>query len=270
MQSRRALRTPFWLPVALVAVLSPCASTAHADGKANAGSEGRLPPLGLSIDPERVDLEQGTLELKTSRPAVRVTLKVLDASGKVLADVEQRFEATAANQPLAVRWHGVAAADVARIEVYAYDKDDYYKGIAITPWSFVVPHEEVVFETDSADIRPSEIPKLQASAKLIREVFAKYRALGPIRLFIAGHTDTRGGQEHNLTLSSKRARAIAGWFRKNGLGLPIAYQGFGEQALKVVTADEVDELQNRRVDYLLGIEPPRFKVSGQVPSWSSL
>jgi outer membrane protein OmpA-like peptidoglycan-associated protein len=267
----RARARSLWpLLVALGLAGMSASSAVHADGKSKAGAESRLPPLGLSIDPERVDLEQGTLELKTSRPAVRVSLKVLDVSGKSLAEVEQRFEATSANQPLTVRWRGVPAADVARIEVYAYDKDDYYKGIAITPWSFVVPHEEVVFATDSAEIRASEVPKLQASAKLIREVFGKYRALGQIRLFIAGHTDTVGSREHNAALSGKRARAIAGWFRKNGLSLPIAYQGFGEQALKVVTADEVDEPRNRRVDYLLGVEPPRFKVSGQVPSWSSL
>ncbi|MET0410467.1 MAG: OmpA family protein, partial [Polyangiaceae bacterium] len=99
---------------------------------------------------------------------------------------------------------------------------------------------------------------------------AKHGSLGTIRLFIAGHTDTVGSREHNLALSSKRARAIAAWFRKSGLSLPIAYQGFGEQALKVVTADEVDKLDNRRVDYVLGLEPPRFKVSGKVPSWSAL
>jgi outer membrane protein OmpA-like peptidoglycan-associated protein len=250
----------------LAAVLT---APARADGKKTASAERRLPSLVLSIDPERVDLEQGTLELSTSRPALRVTLKVLDVTGKVLAEVEQTFEQSA-KQPLAVRWRGVAAADVARIEVFAYDKDGYFKGIAITPWSFVVPHEEVVFETNSAEVRPSEVPKLKASAKLVREVLAKHGSLGTIRLFIAGHTDTVGSREHNLALSSKRARAIAAWFRQSGLSLPIAYQGFGEQALKVVTADEVDRLDNRRVDYVLGLEPPRFKVSGKVPSWSAL
>jgi outer membrane protein OmpA-like peptidoglycan-associated protein len=258
-----------WL---LVLSLGVAAATpaARADGKAKPGSEAPLAPLALSIDPERVDLEQGTLELKTSRPAVKVTLKVLDASGKVLADVEQRFEGTRANQPLTVRWRGVSAADVARIEVFAYDEHEYYKGIAITPWAFEVPHEQVVFATGSAEIRASEAPKLQASAKLIREVFAKYHTLGEIKLFIAGHTDTVGSQQHNLALSGKRARAIAAWFRKSGLSLPIAYRGFGEQALKVVTADEIDQLENRRVDYVLGIDPPRVKASGTVPGWSSL
>jgi outer membrane protein OmpA-like peptidoglycan-associated protein len=267
--TRRGAFWPLLTALALALTGMAAVTQANADGKPKAGSESRLAPLGLSIDPDRVDLEQGTLELRTTRPAVRVTLKVLDVSGKALADVEQRFDASS-TQPLTLRWRGVSAADVARIEVYAYDKDDYYKGLAITPWSFVVPHEEVVFETDSAEIRASEVPKLQASAKLIRDVFARHRSLGPIRLFIAGHTDTQGGREHNLALSARRARAIAGWFRKNGLSLPIAYQGFGEQALKVVTGDEVDESKNRRVDYLLGIEPPRFKVSGLAPSWSAL
>jgi outer membrane protein OmpA-like peptidoglycan-associated protein len=106
--------------------------------------------------------------------------------------------------------------------------------------------------------------------KWIRTAFEKYQAIGPIRLFVAAHTDTRGSKEHNRALSLRRARAIAEWFRQNGLRLPIAYQGFGEQALKVVTADEVDEIQNRRVDYMLSIDPPRFKVSGTVLDWQTL
>ena len=36
---------------------------------------------------------------------------------------------------------------------------------------------------------------------------------------------------------------------------------------KVKTRDEVDEPRNRRVDYMLGIEPPRFKKSNTTPSW---
>ena len=50
----------------------------------------------------------------------------------------------------------------------------------------------------------------------------------------------------------------------------MAYDGVGERALKVKTADEVDEPKNRRVDYMLGVEPPRFKKSGAAPSWKTI
>jgi outer membrane protein OmpA-like peptidoglycan-associated protein len=256
-----------WALAGGVALCIPAVTAAADKAETKAA---RLPPLEVTIDPERVDLDAGQLELRASRPAARVTLKILGTDGKVLGEVEQTFERRRANESLTVRWREVPRESIARIEVFAYDEAGYFKGVAITPWSFTVPHEDVVFETDSAIIRASEAPKLRASSNLIRTTLAKYKAVGPIRLFIAGHTDTRGSKEHNQQLSLRRARAIAQWFRQNGLALPIAYQGFGEQALKVVTEDEVDEAQNRRVDYLLSIDPPRFKVSGNVPAWQAL
>lgn len=239
------------------------------DVSGKGGGARDLPPLDVRIDPDQVDLERGRLVVAASRPIARVTLKVLDASGAVLAQSDQSYVGEQRRTSVTVRWDA-SRGKAARIEVFAYDADEYYKGLALTPWSFEVPHEEVVFATDSAEIRPSEEPKLRASAALIREALERHRELGPIRLFVAGHTDTRGSQEHNRVLSEKRARAIALWFKKSGLALPIAYQGFGESALKVVTADEVDEERNRRVDYVLAIEPPRFKVSGRAPAWRSL
>ena len=64
----------------------------------------------------------------------------------------------------------------------------------------------------------------------------------------------------NLALSLDRARAIAAYFRRKGLTLPIAFAGFGEQVLKVKTPDETDERRNRRADYVIGplSSPPPF------------
>lgn len=230
----------------------------------------KLPPLEVHIDKQRVDLERRQLELRMSRPAGRVELKVYGESGMLLAEVEQSFDGKPAKAPLLVRWSTNSDEPVARIEVFAFDKYDYFKGLALVPWSFSVPHEEVVFETNSAEIRPSEEPKLQASLEVIERALQKHEDLGKISLFVAGHTDTQGEPRHNLQLSRQRARAIAVWFRKQGLTLPIAYEGFGETSLKVKTADEVDEPQNRRVDYVLSVEIPRFKSTGGTPSWKKI
>ena len=62
-----------------------------------------------------------------------------------------------------------------------------------------------------------------------------------MRLYVAGHTDTVGPSAKNRKLSLDRARAIAQYFKKHGVALPIAYAGFGEDVLKVPTKDNVDE-----------------------------
>ena len=42
--------------------------------------------------------------------------------------------------------------------------------------------------------------------------------------------------------------------------IPVLYEGFGEEALAVATADETDEPKNRRAQYILAIEDPAMNV----------
>jgi outer membrane protein OmpA-like peptidoglycan-associated protein len=230
------------------------------------------PPAGdklvVSIDRAKVDLAGHKLEVKMNRPADKVRLKVLGASGAVLAELEQPFNGAAAGTPLVVSWTPKSDETVARIEVWGHDTKGFYAGIAIMPWSVQIPHEEVNFQTDSDVIRPSETPKLEASLKAIGEALAKHKDLGAITLFIVGHTDTVGSPEYNMALSRRRARSIAGWFKSHGIKIPIAFEGLGDAALLVKTADEVDEPRNRRVDYILALEQPKLP-SGKF-SWKGL
>jgi outer membrane protein OmpA-like peptidoglycan-associated protein len=117
-------------------------------------------------------------------------------------------------------------------------------------------------------IRPSEVASLTDSLAKIKQVLqtVQDKGFGTITLFIAGHTDTQGPPERNLDLSRRRAQAIAGWFQQRGLCIPIAFEGFGEGALKKLTHDEVDEQENRRVDYILAVEPP-VVGKGVKPVW---
>jgi outer membrane protein OmpA-like peptidoglycan-associated protein len=252
-----------------LALLSLAPLFLHAARAGEPAAPAQLPPLQVKIDLAEVDLAKGELTLRMSRPAARVTLEALSLSGAVLAEAEQHFEAVPAGSPLVVHWSPPEQA-VARIEVYGYDVNGYFKAVAITPWSFEIPHQDVVFETDSADIRPSEAGKLQASLLSIQKQLARAQHLGTVTLFIVAHTDTVATAEYNQELSTRRAQALARWFRSHALKLPIAYSGMGERALKVKTADQVDEPRNRRADYMLGLEPPRFKTSGATPSWTKI
>jgi len=227
----------------------------------------RAEGLDVLIDKSKVDLKEHRLEVRMNHVASKVTIKVYDESGVVLADEEEEFSGRAPGSALVVTWSPSTDANVGRIEVFAYDEDGAYKGIAIVPWSVSIPHEEVNFRRDSAEIDDSEKPKLEASFVKVNEAISAHKELGKITLFIAGHTDTVATAAYNFQLSRARAQAIALWFRRRGLKVPIAFEGFGESALLVKTADEVDEPKNRRVDYILSVDEPAFRTTGFRPSW---
>lgn len=248
--------------LALGAVPVTLAGTSRADGPAGQARA----PLQVEIDKSKVDLKEHHLELKASRELTKVTIKVIGDSGTVLAD-DSHDVSQPANTPLVVRWSPSSDEAVVRIEVFAYDIDGYYKGIAIVPWSVFIPHEEVNFKTDSSQIEESEKPKLEDSFKKVTDALDKHPDIH-VTLFIAGHTDTVGTAEYNMRLSRSRAQSIAKWFRQRGLKIPIAFAGFGETALLVKTPDETDEPRNRRVDYILSVDEPVLKTSGTHPSWA--
>jgi outer membrane protein OmpA-like peptidoglycan-associated protein len=218
----------------------------------------RRAALQVSIDRAKVDIDNQRLEVKLSRAAAKVRIKVLDESGNTLAEEEKSFGGAAPGTPLIMTWSPSSKAAVGRIEVYGYDTEGFWKGVAITPWNVSIAHEEVNFQTNSDVIRASEVPKLEASLRKVADALSQHKEIGSITLYIVGHTDTVGSVEHNLKLSRRRARAIAAWFKSKGLRNPVSYEGLGEASPLVKTADEVDEPKNRRVDYILSVEPPRL------------
>lgn len=229
-------------------------------------------PLRVDIDKSRIDVAGRSLELRMNHPAGKVEVKVIGATGGAPVETTVDFTGRPAGEPLRVTWPALPGGEAAaRIDLRVHDADGFYVGLSAIPWSVHIPHEEVNFATDSAAITNAEVPKLEASLKLIADALAKHRQLGPITLFIAGHTDTVGNPAYNVKLSQRRAQAIAAWFRKRGLRIPIAHEGFGEHAPLVATADEKDEPRNRRVDYILAVEEPRLTANGPFrPGWKRL
>jgi len=109
---------------------------------------------------------------------------------------------------------------------------------------------------------------LQASLVKINAALEAHQEIARgVRLFIAGHTDRVGNDAYNYRLSQARAQAIGHWFKVHGLRVPVAYEGFGESAPAVSTADGVDEPRNRRVDYILSVDEPSIRTTGFHPVW---
>ena len=100
------------------------------------------------------------------------------------------------------------------------------------------------FETGSWQLTPDQIDKLNVIADGIKRATES----NPQEVFlIEGHTDAVGSDEDNLSLSDRRAEAVAVALTEQYQVPPenLVTQGYGEQNLKVDTQGPSDE--NRRV-----------------------
>ena len=218
-----------------------------------------LPELAWSYGLADVDLEGRSLVAHPSRPLQDAVLRVIGVGGVVLD--EQRGDLSDPSQP-SFSW--VTTEEVLKLVIEAADPHGFRGLLELSPWSYAIPHEDVVFASGSAEITSAETPKLDATWRQTQEVLAKYGDVVEIQLYVGGYTDTVGAASSNQALSERRARAIASWFRARGFTAPIWYQGFGEQGLAVATGDEVDEPRNRRAVYVLAAQQPA--VSDELPA----
>ncbi|MBM4779074.1 MAG: OmpA family protein [Archangiaceae bacterium] len=227
-------------------------------------------PLELKVDKDKdVDLEKRTVTFRLNNPAGKAELKVLMDTGDFAFDGEVPFEGEAPGTPLTVSWPEKPGKPL-KISLKAYDTLGVFIGVDFFPWSFEIPHDDVTFDTGKWDIRTEEQKKLDESAGKALDAIRKFGKFADVTLFVAGHTDTVGPTDSNRTLSLNRARSIATYFRKRGVSIPIRYEGFGEESLAVSTNDETDEVRNRRVQYIIAIDPPRMSGGRFAPKWQRL
>jgi outer membrane protein OmpA-like peptidoglycan-associated protein len=103
---------------------------------------------------------------------------------------------------------------------------------------------DINFGFGSWEVDPSQYRKLERLAEVINRILER----NPDEIImIEGHTDAVGSDEDNLTLSDRRAEAVA-LILSDHFGVPpenLVTQGYGEQFLKVETPGP--EPLNRRV-----------------------
>lgn len=274
MQTRYSVRKP-WIPILTVALVGLVTGT-PAFAKKGKTKDGTAAPAGgertavfrVQVDKSHA-LDEHWLGIRTSRPPGKVLLTVKTEEGATIADVQEDFTGKPANAPLVVRWQQDKDTPTGTISLRIYDSDEHYIDQEYSAWYVPIPHEEVNFRTDSADIDASEVAKLDAAFAKIQEVLDKDKAREHknLTLYIAGHTDTVGNNGYNLQLSQRRAQSLARWFRQKGVRIPVAFEGFGETALRVSTPDNTDEVRNRRADYIIADDAPPMTGTGLRPSW---
>ena len=217
-------------------------------------------PFHVSYDAEHLDLDHHVLQFRMSRPAGSAELAVIGEDGGDIGHGAATYHGEPADTWLSLAWDQPGGGRVLMLKLRVVAADGKVTHVELTPWSVTIDHEDVNFATNSAAIEAGEDAKLDVSLAKIAEVVQRSEKFVKMRLYVAGHTDTVGPAGRNLALSLDRARAIAAYFRRKGLTLPIAFAGFGEQVLKVKTPDETDERRNRRADYVIAPQssPPPF------------
>jgi OOP family OmpA-OmpF porin len=103
----------------------------------------------------------------------------------------------------------------------------------------------VLFETGEAKLLPSSFAELDSVAS-----YLKSKSL--LKIEIAGHTDNKGNESINQSLSEKRAQAVGDYLIVKGIEPSrITFKGFGSQ--KPITTNDTEEGRklNRRVEFML-------------------
>ena len=105
--------------------------------------------------------------------------------------------------------------------------------------------KNIFFEFDKAELLPRSFVELRKLLKIMRE--------NPmLNIEIQGHTDSKGDDTYNLSLSEKRAAAVVDFLNRNGIEKErTAYKGFGSQQPIADNANADGRQQNRRVEFLI-------------------
>ena len=227
-------------------------------------------PVELEVDllRDEVDLDAAVVPVVINQPVDRVEVEVLDKNGMPLVRVEDDYSGQSGR--LDIRWEPRGEPAVVRLTLH-YGGGAWYR-FTLRPFWIEIPQQIINFETGSATIAEGEGEKLIATRDRIREALADVEEefRGEMQLYVAGYTDTVGSAANNLALSTRRARALARWFRDNGVDMPIYYQGFGQEVLAVDTPDQTEERRNRRARYLLGNAPPPTSEQYPRANWQRL
>jgi OOP family OmpA-OmpF porin len=96
--------------------------------------------------------------------------------------------------------------------------------------------------------------ELDSKSKVELEEIAKFLTQnGSISIEIHGHTDNRGTESYNLTLSQKRAESVVMYLINLGISPKrLKFRGFGASQPRVPNDSEENKAQNRRIELKIG------------------
>jgi outer membrane protein OmpA-like peptidoglycan-associated protein len=220
--------------------------------------------------PDALDATGHTVKVTFNRDADHGVVQAFGEGGRLLSKTETALSGAPSGDLLTLAYQAPQGTTPIKLQIDVFDAAGLYGGVALYPWSLRIPHQEVEFPSGSSDVPAGEAPKLADSAAKILAALGRVGGEAPVQLFVVGYTDTVGSAASNQALSEARARSIAAWFRAHGVRVPLLTAGMGEEALAVATPDEIAEARNRRVEYILSVDPPAIDNAPRQPTWSTL
>ncbi|MCS3796067.1 OmpA family protein [Niastella sp. OAS944] len=105
--------------------------------------------------------------------------------------------------------------------------------------------DKILFGFNSADLSSGATTNLNKLVEVLN-------AYPDTDIEIQGHTDSKGSDEYNQTLSEKRASSVASFLRGKGVASSrVKIKGYGETAPVASNDTEDGRAQNRRVNFLI-------------------
>ncbi|MDX1605708.1 MAG: OmpA family protein [Candidatus Competibacterales bacterium] len=104
---------------------------------------------------------------------------------------------------------------------------------------------EVLFDFDSAALKPQFMPTLNEIARILNQDPRS-------TVTVVGHTDSTGSDSYNMNLSQRRAQSVANYLSSHGVSPNRLYaQGMGESQPRASNDTPQGRAQNRRVELFI-------------------
>ncbi len=122
---------------------------------------------------------------------------------------------------------------------------EYYKEVLLNTIAVGkgIVLKNIFFDFDKATLRDESIPELNRLILLLKDV-------PTMTIEISGHTDSKGSDTYNQTLSENRAKSVVDYIIKQGINSKrLRHKGYGES--KPIDTNDTDEgrQNNRRTEF---------------------
>ncbi|MET0292969.1 MAG: OmpA family protein [Steroidobacteraceae bacterium] len=186
----------------------------------------------------RVAVEQG----QADRDRVLLDSRTREAErAKADADRAKAAADAARNEALSAS----ADAEKLRNELSALQAKQTDRGMVLTLG-------DVLFDTARSELKPGAMATVERLADFMRDRPA-------YQLLVEGHTDSRGDEQYNLTLSEKRADAVRSALVSRGIaGERVRVKALGESYPVAENESAAGRQQNRRVEVVFSDENGQF------------
>jgi outer membrane protein OmpA-like peptidoglycan-associated protein len=115
----------------------------------------------------------------------------------------------------------------------------------VTVRGLIVNLPDILFDVDRATLKPQ-------ARETLSKVCGVLQVAGENSLSIEGHTDSTGSDEHNQSLSERRAKSVSDYLASCGLpGDHLLSKGFGEQQPLETNDTAQGRQRNRRVEIVI-------------------